>query len=194
MDASPFAPWANFYVIVGGAAAALTGLQFVVIVLGAELSAGASEHTASVFGTPNVVHFAAALLNSAILSAPWRRAGSAAVAIALFALGGLIYTFFVLRRAREEMEYVPVGEDWVWHVIFPMLSYAALLVSGVLILRAPGAALFGVGAVSLALLFIGIHNAWDSVLYIAVASRRRREERRQEGRDAGDKPKPAASE
>jgi len=57
MDASPFAPWANFYVIVGGAAAALTGLQFVVIVLGAELSAGASEHTASVFGTPNVVHF-----------------------------------------------------------------------------------------------------------------------------------------
>jgi hypothetical protein len=37
MEASSFAAWANFYVIVGGAAAALTGLQFVVIVLGTEI-------------------------------------------------------------------------------------------------------------------------------------------------------------
>src|SRR5205823_8429588 len=33
---SPFAAWENFYVIVGSSAAALTGLQFVVVVLGAE--------------------------------------------------------------------------------------------------------------------------------------------------------------
>lgn len=186
MDASPFAPWANFYVIVGGAAAALTGLQFVVIVLGAELSKVASEHTASVFGTPNIVHFSAALLNSAILSAPWKRPASAATAIALFASAGLIYTLLVLRRARVEKDYVPVGEDWVWHVILPMLSYALLLVSGIFIARAPGPALFGVGAVSLLLLFIGIHNAWDSVLYIATSSRRLREE----GEQAGQPPDP----
>jgi hypothetical protein len=176
MDASPFAPWANFYVIIGGAAAALTGLQFVVIVLGAELSAVASEHTASVFGTPNIVHFSAALLNSAILSAPWRRTTSAAAAISLFAFAGLVYTLFVLRRARVEKDYVPVGEDWIWHVILPMISYAMLLVSGIFIARAPGPALFGVGGVSLLLLFIGIHNAWDSVLYIATLGRRRRDE------------------
>jgi len=181
MDASPFAPWANFYVIVGGAAAALTGLQFVVIVLGAELSAGASEHTASVFGTPNVVHFGAALLNSAILSAPWRRAASAAAAISLFAFVGLIYTLLVLRRAGVEKDYVPVVEDWIWHVILPMVSYALLLVSGIFIARAPDPALFGVGGVSLLLLFIGIHNAWDSVLYIATSSRRRRQERQPPG-------------
>ncbi len=179
MDTSPFAPWANFYVIVGGAAAALTGLQFVVIVLGAEMSAVASENTASVFGTPNIVHFSAALLNSAILSAPWRRASSAATAIGLFAFAGLVYTLFVMGRARRQKEdYIPVGEDWFWHVILPMLSYAGLLVAGVFIARAPGPALFGVGGVSLLLLFIGIHNAWDSVLYIATSSRRRREERR----------------
>ena len=33
---SPFAAWENFYVIVGSSAAALTGLQFVVVTLGAE--------------------------------------------------------------------------------------------------------------------------------------------------------------
>jgi hypothetical protein len=174
MDASPFSPWANFYVIVGGAAAALTGLQFVVIVLAAELSAAASENTARVFGTPTIVHFGAALLNSAILSAPWRRAASAATAIALFAAVGLFYECLVLRQARRQKDYVPVGEDWIWHVVLPMFSYAGLLVCGILIGRAPGPALFGVGGVSLLLLFIGIHNAWDSVVYIAVASRRRR--------------------
>jgi hypothetical protein len=177
MDASPFSPWANFYVIVGGAAAALTGLQFVVIVLAADVSAGTSENTASVFGTPTIVHFGAALLNSAILSAPWRRAASAATAIALFAAVGLFYTCFVLRQALRQKDYAPVGEDWIWHIVLPMLSYAGLLVSGVLIGRAPGPALFGVGGVSLLLLFIGIHNAWDSVVYIAVAARRRSSER-----------------
>jgi hypothetical protein len=180
MDASPFAAWANFYVIIGGAAAALTGLQFVVIVLGAEMSAVASENTASVFGTPTIVHFGAALLTSAILSAPWRRATSAAAAIALFASAGLLYTLYVLNQARRQKDrdkdYVPVVEDWIWHVTLPMISYAGLLVAGILIARDPGPALFGVGGVSLLLLFIGIHNAWDSVVYIAVSSRRRREE------------------
>ncbi|HXJ22893.1 MAG TPA: hypothetical protein VMT03_21930 [Polyangia bacterium] len=174
MDASPFAPWANFYVIIGGAAAALTGLQFVVLVLGAEMRAVPSEHTARVFGTPTIVHFGAALLNSAILSAPWHRTASAAAVVAVFACVGMIFTTSVMRHVRHQRDYVPVTEDWIWHVIFPMLSYAGLLVSGLLIPRAAGPALFGVGAVSLMLLFIGIHNAWDSVVYIAVDSRNRR--------------------
>jgi hypothetical protein len=178
MEASPFAAWANFYVIVGGAAAALTGLVFVVIVLGAELSAAASEQTASAFGTPNIVHFGAVLLNSAILSAPWHRTTSAATTIGLFSLAGLVYTLYVIRRAAgTTKEYTPVAEDWIWHVILPAISYAILLVSGIVIARAPGPALFGVGGASLLLLFIGIHNAWDSVVYIATSSRRRREER-----------------
>lgn len=36
---SPLAAWESFYVIVGSSAAALTGLQFVVIVLAAEMDA-----------------------------------------------------------------------------------------------------------------------------------------------------------
>ena len=38
--------WANFYVITGTAAATLTGLQFVVISLGAERSRGMQRRTA----------------------------------------------------------------------------------------------------------------------------------------------------
>src|SRR2546422_6384345 len=36
VEPTPFSAWENFYVIIGSSAAALTGLQFVVVVLGAE--------------------------------------------------------------------------------------------------------------------------------------------------------------
>src|SRR5436190_3462612 len=64
-------PWESFYVIVGSSAAALTGLQFVVMALIADTSARAGTHEIGAFATPNIVHFCAVLLFSAILSAPW---------------------------------------------------------------------------------------------------------------------------
>ena len=67
---SPLAAWESFYVIIGSSAAALTGLQFVVIVLGAEVNALTDVSGTRAFGTPTVVHFCAVLLISAILSAP----------------------------------------------------------------------------------------------------------------------------
>jgi hypothetical protein len=56
---SPLGAWESFYVIVGSSAAALTGLQFVVIVLGAEVNA-LGLPTTRAFGTPTIVHFCAA--------------------------------------------------------------------------------------------------------------------------------------
>src|SRR5947209_10240595 len=63
--------WGNFYVIIGSAAAALTGLMFVVVTLIAGSRVERSSGTIGAFGTPTVVHFCAALLIAAILSAPW---------------------------------------------------------------------------------------------------------------------------
>ena len=60
--ASPLGAWESFYVIVGSSAAALTGLQFVVMALVAESRQQASSGTISAFGTPTIVHFCAALL------------------------------------------------------------------------------------------------------------------------------------
>jgi hypothetical protein len=63
--------WVNFYMIVGAAAGALIGLQFVVLTLIAERPPLRAEEAGAAFGTPTVVHFGAALLLSAVLSAPW---------------------------------------------------------------------------------------------------------------------------
>src|SRR6185369_8767232 len=134
---SPFTSWESFYVILGSAAAALTGLQFVVIVLGAETRAPTTEGATRAFGTPTVVHFGAVLLTAAILTAPWRRLTSAATAIAAFAAVGVAYTLMVVRHTRRQQEYQPVLEDWVFHSILPLLSYVALLVAGILVAHDP---------------------------------------------------------
>lgn len=88
--------------------------------------------------------------------------------IGLCGLGGVTYTILVMRRARRQQDYQPVKEDWLWHVILPLASYLALVVAGIVLLGNPEPALYGIGAVAVLLLFIGIHNAWDTVIYIAV--------------------------
>jgi hypothetical protein len=167
---SLLAGWESFYVITGTAAATLTGLQFVVITLGAERNRGNAE-TNRAFGTPTIVHFGAVLLNAAFLSAPWPTASSVAILIGAFGLGGVIYTLVVARHARRQTIYKPVLEDWIWHTIVPLAAYASMLASAILLPGAPQRTLFGVAAGASLLLCTGIHNAWDSLNYIALRRR-----------------------
>src|SRR5262245_58869805 len=122
-SASPFAGWESFYVILGSSPAALTGRSFAVSAMVAAITARASTRSAQAWGTPTVVHFGAVLLVSALLSAPWHATAIAARAVTAFALVGLAYTLYVLRRARQQTDYAPVLEDWIWHIVLPLLAY-----------------------------------------------------------------------
>ncbi len=160
--------WENFYVIIGSAAAVLTGLMFVVITLIARTRESRSSEALAAFGTPNVVHFCAALLVTAILSAPWQALWNAGLLLGLSGLGGVTYVVIVLRRTRRQTDYQPVLEDWLGHVVFPLVSYTALVVAAIVLPGNPAPALFVIGAATVLLLFIGIHNAWDTVTYVAI--------------------------
>ena len=162
---TPFAEWENFYVIVGSSAGALIGLQFVVMTLIADKQVATSEALGSAFGTPNIIHFSAALLLSALVSAPWHGIGAVAVLLGLVGLSGLMYVVIVVRRLRSQTAYNPVFEDWLFHVLLPFAAYVALIVSALIASSHLGEALFAIGAAALLLLFIGIHNAWDAVTY-----------------------------
>jgi hypothetical protein len=168
---SPLARWENFYVIVGSSAGALTGLQFVVIALIAEAETAASMLEIRAFGSPTVVHFCVSLLISAIISAPWTGLFGAGVVLGLSGLGGAIYVLMVIRHARRQRGYQPDLEDWLWYAWFPLSTYVALATAGFLLARHSAASLFVIATSALALLFIGIHNAWDTVTYIAVTRR-----------------------
>jgi len=168
MEHSPLAAWESFYVIVGSSGGALTGLQFVVIALIAESRRRSTHREIQAFGTPTIVHFCAVLLVSAILSAPWQTLTSVAIALGLCGSVGFVYSVIVFLRARRQTGYRPVFEDWLWFSILPLIAYAVLLLSAITFTRSPRRVLFFVGGVILLLLFVGIHNSWDSVTYIAV--------------------------
>ena len=166
--------WESFNVITGSAAAVLIGLQFVVIVLGAEMNRGTNETTRA-FGTPTIVHFCSVLLIATVLCAPWSSLLPVAGILGLCGACGLLYGVVLLRAVRRQHDYRPVLEDWICHFTLPPLAYATLLVAGTMLPSAPETALFTTAGAMLVLLFDGIHNAWDAVTFIAVSQRRAEE-------------------
>jgi hypothetical protein len=163
---SPLPIWQTFYVLIGTAAATLTGLMFVVATLAAGTRQSKSSEPIGAFSSPNVVHFCLALLVAAILSAPWQALWQAGLLLGLTGLGGVTYVVIVIRRMRRQTAYQPVLEDWLWHTAFPLLSYAALVVAAVVLPSSPVLPLFVIGAGTVLLVFSGIHNAWDTVTYL----------------------------
>jgi hypothetical protein len=171
--------WESFYVITGSAAAVLTGLQFVVVTLGAQLNRRGAEVNRA-FGTPTIVHFGAVLLIAAIVSAPWPALSDVAFVLGLCGVAGLLYSAVIIQVARRQTTYPPVLEDWVWHFTLPPLAYAILLLAAIILQGNTTMSLFVVGATVLLLLFVGIHNAWDSVSFIALELRQQQGEREDE--------------
>ena len=170
MDAAqalPFSGWESFYVIAGSSAAALTGLNFVVIALSTETQRRLPSDAIRAYSTPTIVHFCFVLLFSAILSAPWQRVRGPALCLLVSAIVGLAYCGFITWQAAVQTNYKPVFEDWLFHSILPITGYAALLVASVTLQRFFDPASFVIAGVSLLLLYVGIHNAWDTVLWMA---------------------------
>jgi phosphotransferase system glucose/maltose/N-acetylglucosamine-specific IIC component len=92
-------------------------------------------------------------------------------------LGGIIYTIAVWRRVRVVTTYTMVFEDWAWHVILPLVAYAVTLVSALAVEHETVLAMFLIGSGSLLLLFIGIHNAWDTVTHLPLQRIQREQEK-----------------
>jgi hypothetical protein len=162
--------WQNFYMIMGTAAATLTGLMFVVTTLIAGIDAHLSILNAAVsaFNTPIVVHFCAVLLLAGILSAPWQTFSSLGLLLGLLGLGMVFYLLIVLRRMRRVPHYQSTREDWLWYMALPLLAHLLLIVAAFVLPNNPSPALYMVSLAMMVLLLVGIRNAWDNVTFLAV--------------------------
>jgi RsiW-degrading membrane proteinase PrsW (M82 family) len=163
--------WGNFYLIVGAAAGALIGLQFVVLTLIAERPLLNAAEANAAFSTPTIVYFGTALLLSALLQAPWQSIAPVAIVWGVIGLSGVVYVIIVARRMRMQNVYKPVFHDWLFHFLLPFMTYVILSLSAFAAFSNKNMALFGVGISALLLLLIGIHNAWDAVTYHVFVSR-----------------------
>lgn len=165
--ATALAAWQNFYVILGSSAGALTGLQFVVITLIAQARAASSMREIRAFGTPTVMHFCTALVISALMTAPWISLKGFDTVLGIFSAAGVIYSLTIFRHARKAT-YTPDLEDWIWYTAVPLIAYLTLLSAAVLLRWNTSWPLYLIAAAALVFLLLGVHNAWDTVTYIAI--------------------------
>lgn len=175
MPLSALADWENFYVITGSAAAGLTGLTFVVIALAAD-ARRVNPSGLRAFVTPTIVHFGTVLALAGFLTMPHQTPTSLTLGFGAGGFAGLLYGGVIAANMRRfANDYAPVYEDWLWHVALPTVAYGALLAMAFLTQRHMEQSLYGVGSVSMLLLFIGIHNAWD--VAVSISTRQSRDSR-----------------
>jgi hypothetical protein len=162
--------WQNFYMLMGTAAATLTGLMFVVTTLIAGIDAHLSTLNAAVsaYNTPTVVHFGTVLLLAGLLSAPWQTFSSLSLLLGLLGLGMVVYSIIVMRRMRGVPNYQSTLEDWSWYMAFPLLANILLVLAAFMLPKNPSLALYIVSLAMMLLLLVGIRNAWDMVTFLAV--------------------------
>lgn len=149
--------WQSFYLVGGGAAGALIGLQFVVMTLIADRPF--TKERAAAFTTPTVVYFATALLLSALASIPWPRISLLAIAWAGIGLAGCMHGINVARLMRNQDVHALVLVDWLFNLLLPLLSYLTLVIAAAAAIPQPTVSVWAVAAVSLVLLFAGVRNS-----------------------------------
>ena len=163
-----FEGWDSFYLLVGGGSGALIGLLFVV----ATLNAGADQETAlrgaSLYMTPVVFHFAVVLVVSGTAMAPRLGPGPAATIIGLCALGGLGHAVRIVLSLALARPLAPAHWSDIWcYGVAPGVFYLALGVAAAGLAQHAAWAADAVALAALALLLIGIRNAWDLVTWLA---------------------------
>jgi hypothetical protein len=159
--------WNSFYVMMGSSAAALTGLVFIVVTLISDQRRRGSDTGMSTFTTPTVVHFGGALFTSAVMSVPFRSIVPITILLGLAGAGGLFYVTIIAQRTSRLASYRADAEDWTFNVVLPFIAYASLFI-GALALSGTAQALYAPAAAVMLLIFIGIHNAWDVVTFLAT--------------------------
>lgn len=200
MGELPLHGWENFYVILGSSAAALTGLTFIVITISSgEGGSFANSPSARLLGlrafiTPIAVHFCAALWLSVLLSVPGLTVTSLAICLGITGVVGVMYCARVIGwMLKALVNYKPFVEDWIWNAFLPTSAYLCVLVVALMLPTRTLLSLYLVAAVTVLLLFIGIHNAWDVVAWITTERHARRYQRRDTdgSRDSGGSDAPS---
>lgn len=165
--------WDTFYVIIGSSAAALTGLMFVVVTLTAEARTASDPAAFDAFASPTIVHFCVVLLIAAVLTSPNHTRTSLAISTGLVGVIGLVYAAMVIVRMRRQSTYKPVGEDWLFHSVFPVVAYLSLLGAAASLWTGADWPLYLIAASALVLLYTGIHNSWDTATYMVIQTAKR---------------------
>jgi hypothetical protein len=158
--------WHDFHVIVGGSAAALVGLTFVVIAIAPDLGARSKQNVRA-FISPTVGFFSSVLVIAALMTMPASLVlrGIAVACVGATGAGQLVIAHVPRQLHTHE---VSLGlEDLLCYLVLPLLTYLAVLGAGVALAYGRSEAPTVLGGAVVALLALGLRNAWDLVTFLA---------------------------
>jgi hypothetical protein len=156
--------WHDFFVMTGGAAAALIGAMFIV----ASISSGYNPET-RIFVTPSVVHLSTILVASAVGVVPGLDGRAFGIIFGAGAVIGLVYSGVIWSQVRRRK----LGwDDRLWYAPVPGLGYVAALGASAMMERDMVAGPLLLAAGLILLLIAGIRNAWDLILYLVAQNRK----------------------
>jgi hypothetical protein len=168
--------WQNFYLLAGTAAATLTGLMFVAVTFGSSLVTRESASSARAFLDPTYAHFVQVLLTACLLTMPTLGPdvlGGVLIVAAAYRLVRLHWVFGQYQEAHRKNGDIEAS-DWLLSIVLPLVSHLASMAIGGAFLLHYAVALTGLAVVTLVLLFIGIHGAWELFVWMALAIGERR--------------------
>ena len=158
--------WHEFFVLIGTAGAALTGLLFVVVSVGSRVVAHDRTTGVKAFLSPNAVHFTTTLIVSAICLVPGLPSGAIGSLLCAAAAGSLAYLVSTKAHEHWRRNKLPLL-DWIWFVALPLATYGLLLLAGVGFLLQAAWSMHSLAVALILLLVVGIRNAWDIVIWMS---------------------------
>jgi hypothetical protein len=168
-----FRDWENFYFLLGSAGAGLIGLLFVVVTLTAGIDRSRALRASGLYMTPTAFHFGAVLCTAAVAVAPRLSAETTGAIFGAIALLGFAHGVRASMgiAAMNRGDGAPHWSDFWTYGIIPTLAYVALCAVSLALGLGREWAVEAAGALLLALLVIGIRNAWDLVTWMAPGAK-----------------------
>lgn len=167
-----FEGWSDFYLVTGTAAATLIGLLFVIVSLSESRDRAQLLRATSIYMTPTALHFAVVLTISAMALAPPRLAVAVRLLVvgvaALTGLGNAVWACLGMSRWTSGAAPPHWSDFWLYGAA-PTVLYLALSAAAVALGARASWACGATAITLLALLLLGIRNAWDLVTWMAPA-------------------------
>ena len=158
--------WETYYLIVGSSAGALIGLLFVVITLSGEIDPARASIAQRTFMSPTVFHFVTVMIISCAAVVTTLPPAAMALAIGVPAIFGAVNSggaFFRLASGKLDATH---WTDYVYYGVLPAVGHLWLVVAAWMVWQGTGFAEYGVALGAMALLLLGIRDAWDLATWL----------------------------
>lgn len=141
--------------------------MFIAVTFGSKLITQRSVKAAQAFLSPIINHFGEAFILSCVALIPEQTVllGAACIVYSIVRMMKLPHVYYHLKHNEhpEDIDYT----DWLSSLIVPLICHLSFIISSIAFLEGENWGAYGIAISMIGLLFIGIVNAWEMLIWMA---------------------------